>query len=116
MLKAPGGAGGKATQIKFLLEPFEAHDLSLRMLKVNLEGGKTKFVHKFGTGEAEMVTNLTIEKWERGGKSGLGLAVGRGESFISVPVNADSIPRVLFAAEFLRSMSVRQCWVDKEAA
>lgn len=116
LLKAPGAADGKVTQIKFLLEPFEAYDLSLRMLRVFAEGGKTKLVHKFGSGENEMITSLIIEKWGRDGKGGLGLAVGRGESFISVPVNADSIPRFLFAAEFLRSMSVRQSWFDKIAA
>ncbi|MFA7405204.1 MAG: hypothetical protein WC007_14510 [Pelobacteraceae bacterium] len=113
LLKAPG-EGGKTTQIKFVLEPFEAFDLFLRMHKVHSEGGKEKIVHKFVTGTTETITNLTVEKWERGGKSGLGFAVGRGEAFISVPVNKDSISRFLFAAEFLRSMSVRQSWVDRD--
>lgn len=115
LLKAPGEAG-KTTQIKFILEPFEAFDLFLRMNKIHTEGGKEKIVHKFTTGDIETVTNLTVEKWERAGKSGLGFAVGRGDTFISVPVNKDSISRFLFAAEFLRSMSVRQSWVDREAA
>lgn len=115
LLKAPGEAG-KTTQIKFILEPFEAYDLFLRMNKVHTEGGKEKIVHKFVAGDVETITNLTVEKWERGGKNGLGLTIGRGNAFISVPVNKDSISRFLFAGEFLRSMSVRQSWVDREAA
>lgn len=117
-LLAPGtAAGGKATQVKFLLEPWEAFDLALRMEKVQREGGKEKITHKFTPpGQAEMVTSVTVEKWERGGKSGLGLAVGRGDSFISVPVGNDSVSRFLYAAEFLRFLSTRQGWINKEAA
>ncbi len=117
LLQAPGAAGNKATQIKFLLEPWEAFDLSLRMEKVFKESGKEKITHKFKPpGQAEMITSVTIEKWERGDKSGLGLAVGRGDSFISVPIGNDSTSRYLYAAEFLRFLSTRQGWVDREAA
>jgi hypothetical protein len=115
LLQAPGGAG-KITQIKFQLEPWEAFDLSMRMAKVFNEGGKERLTHKFTpTGSPEIVTSVTIEKWERAGKSGLGIAVGRGESFISVPVGKDSTSRFLYAAEFLKFLSTRQGWVDAAA-
>lgn len=116
LLQAPG-ANGKTTQIKFLMEPWEAFDLALRMDKVFREGGKEKLTHKFiPAGGQEMITSVTIEKWERGGKSGLGIAVGRGDAFISVPVGKDSVSRFLYAAEFLKYLSTRQGWVDREAA
>jgi len=118
LLQAPGAAAaGKATQIKFLLEPWEAFDLALRMEKVFQNGGKEKITHKFTPpGQAEMVTSVTIDKWKNGQKSGLGIAVARGDSFISVPVGADSVSRFLYAAEFLRFLSTRQGWINKEAA
>jgi len=116
LLQAPG-ATGKATQIKFLCEPWEAHDLATRMEQVYRAGGKEKLTHKFTpAGSKEVVTNLVVEKWDRGGKSGLGIAVSRGDSFISVPVGKDSQSRFVFAAEFLKFLSTSQSWQDKEAA
>ena len=117
LLQAPGAAGGKATQIKFLLEPWESFDLALRMEKIFRAGGKEKITHKFTPpGQPEMITSVTVEKWQRGDKSGLGLAAGRGDSFISVPVGNDSASRYLYAAEFLRFLSTKQGWIDREAA
>ncbi|MBC8017388.1 MAG: hypothetical protein H7X83_02565 [Verrucomicrobia bacterium] len=116
LLQSPGSTG-KTTQLKFLLEPWEAFDLALRMDKTFKDGGKEKIVHKFTpAGSPEMITSLTVEKWERAGKSGLGIAVGRGDAFISVPVGKVSTSRFLYAAEFLRFLSTRQGWVDREAA
>jgi len=115
LLQAP--TGGKTTQIKFLCEPWEAFDLAIRMDKVVREGGKEKLTHKFAppTGQ-EIVTSVTVEKWERAGKSGLGIAVGRGDAFISVPIAKDNTSRFLYAAEFLRYLATQQQWIDKEAA
>jgi len=106
---------GKTTQIKFNCEPWEAYDLSLRMQKVFLEGGKEKITHKFKSPKSgeEIVTNLIVEKWERNGKSGLGISVGRGEDFISVPISMDNVSRFLHAARFLEYLSTSQQWVDK---
>lgn len=115
LLQVPGSTG-KTTQIKFLCEPWEAFDIALRMDNVFRSGGKEKITHKFTAGDQEVVTSVTIEKWERAGKSGLGIAVGRGDAFISVPVGKDSVSRFLYAAEFLRFLSTRQGWIDKEAA
>jgi hypothetical protein len=116
LLKAPGEAG-KTTQIKFQLQPWEAFDLCARMNKIVRDGGKDKITHKFiPSGDAaEVVTTVTIEKWERNGKSGLGIAVGRGDTFISVPVDQASTTRFLYAAEFLKFLSTRQGWVDAGA-
>lgn len=111
-LQAP--TDGKTTQIKFNCEPWEAYDLFLRMNKVWREGGKEKITHKFKSGDDEIVTNVTVEKWERNGKSGLGIAAGRAKDFISVPINSDNATRFLFAAEFLKFLSTRQQFVDKD--
>jgi len=118
LIQEPGAAaGGKLGQIRFRLEPWEAYDLSLRMVRICRDGGKEKIVHKFTpTGGKEMVTSVTIDKWERAGKSGLGLAVSRADSFISVPIAKDSVSRYLYLAEFLKFLSCRQGWIDKEAA
>ncbi len=118
LLQMPNAVpGGKTTQIKFFLEPWESYDMALRMEKVFKDAGKGKLTHKFvPPGQAEMITSVTVEKWERSGKSGLGISVSRGDSFISVPVGTDSTSRYLYAVEFLRFLSTRQGWVDREAA
>ena len=118
LIQEPGAtAGGKLSQIRFLLEPWEAYDLSLRMSRIYRDGGKEKVTHKFTpTGGKEVTTFVTVDKWERAGKSGLGLAVSRADSFISVPISKDSVSRYLYLAEFLKFLSCRQGWIDKEAA
>lgn len=111
-LQAP--TDGKTTQIKFRLEPWEAYDLYMRMNKVYKNGGKEKITHKFKpAGKDEIVTSVTAEKWERNGKTGLGIAVGRANDFISVPINIDNASRFLHAAKFLEFLSTTQQWVDK---
>jgi hypothetical protein len=103
------------TQIRFICEPDEAFSLSQLICKISdsVVPCKEKLnPHMFSTGEknAEIVTTVSVEKWERGGKSGFALTVGRGKDFISVPV-----PRAkfLFAGEFLRVLSTEQCWVER---
>ena len=68
--------------------------------------------HKFVGGDhgAETVTTLSVEKWERSGKSGFALTVGRGKDFISVPV---PLAKFLFAGEFLKYLSTEQSWVER---
>jgi hypothetical protein len=68
--------------------------------------------HKYSAGELgeETVKTLSAEKWERGGKCGYALTVGRGKDFISVPVPLDTF---IFAGEFLRAISTEQCWVER---
>ena len=106
------------TQIRFICEPDEAFELALMISRVAGSSTPCKEKlnpHKFSTGEAgsETVTTLSVEKWERGGKSGYALTVGRGKDFISVPV---PLAKFLFAAELLRSLATGQCWVDRPGA
>ncbi len=103
------------TQIRFICEPDEAYGLSLIIQRVadSTVACKEKLnPHRFsfgGQGE-EAVTTVTVEKWERGGKSGFALTVGRGKDFISVPVPH---AKFLFAGEFLRTLSTMQSWVER---
>ena len=103
------------TQIRFICEPDEAFGLFqvIRQVATSSVPCKEKLnPHKFtsgGQGE-ETVTTLSVEKWERGGKSGYALTVGRGKDFISVPT---PLPKFLFAGEFLRVLSTEQCWVER---
>ncbi|GFE59977.1 hypothetical protein [Geobacter sp. AOG2] len=103
------------TQIRFICEPDEAFGLALMIGQVAASSAPCKeklAPHKFAGGEqgAETVTTLSVEKWERGGKSGYALTVGRGKDFISVPV---PLGKFLFAGEFLKSLAVEQCWVER---
>lgn len=106
---------GKTTQLKFILEPGEAYDLYHRMRVIYAHGGKDKLVHKFAQGDEVTTTTLSFDKWEKGNKSGLGISIGRGDTFISVPFSKESTSRFLYAAEFLKFLSVRQAWIEPEA-
>jgi hypothetical protein len=105
----------EVTQIRFICEPDEAFGLSLMIGQVagsSVPCREKLNPHKFSAGEqgGETVTTLSVEKWERGGKSGYALTVGRGTDFISVPVPH---AKFLFAGEFLRALSTEQCWVER---
>lgn len=105
----------EVTQIRFICEPDEAFALALMIGQVAGSSVPCKEKlnpHKFAVGEqgGETVTTLAVEKWERGGKSGYALTVGRGKDFISVAV---PLTKFLFAAEFLRSFATEQCWVER---
>ena len=103
------------TQIRFICEPDEAFGLSLMISQVASSSVPCKEKlnpHKFSAGEQgeETVTTLSVEKWERSGKSGYALTVGRGKDFISVPM---PLAKYLFAGEFLRALSTEQCWAER---
>lgn len=105
----------EVTQIRFICEPDEAFALSLMIAQVSTSSVPCKEKlnpHKFSSGAQgeETVSTLSVEKWERGGKSGYALTVGRGKDFISVPV---PLTKFLFAGEFLRALSTEQCWVER---
>lgn len=105
----------EVTQIRFICEPDEAFSLALMIGQVSASSAPCKeklAPHKFPASEqaAETVTTLAVEKWERGGKGGYALTVGRGKDFISVPVPQ---AKFLFAGAFLRSFAVEQCWVER---
>lgn len=104
------------TQIRFICEPDEAFALSLMIGQVANSSVPCKeklSPHKFNHGEGgETVTTVSAEKWERGGKSGYALTIGRGKEFISV---AAPLTKFLFAAEFLRAFATEQSWVERSA-
>ena len=98
-----------AASIRFMVEPWESFDLSRKMLAVYHNGGKEKLTHKFEGSEGEVVTVLSVEKWERNGKSGCAISIQRDQGSINVPIDEG---RFLFAAEFLRFMSTAQSWTE----
>lgn len=111
----PKTRADEVTQIRFICEPDEAFALSLMIGQVAGSSvpckeklNPHKFVH--GEQEGETVTTLSVEKWERGGKSGYALTVGRGKEFISV---AMPLTKFLFAGDFLRMFATEQCWVER---
>lgn len=106
---------GDVTQIRFICAPDEAYELALKIGQVAASTVPCKeklSPHKFTGGEqgGETVTTLTVEKWERGGKGGYALTVGRDKDFISVPT---PLAKFLFAGEFLKALSVEQCWEER---
>jgi hypothetical protein len=102
------------TQIRFICEPDEAYALALMISQVANSAAACKEKlnpHKFSSAEhGETVTTLAVEKWERGGKSGYALTVGRGKDFISVPT---PLSKFVFAGELLKEMALEQCWVER---
>lgn len=110
----PKAKPDEVTQIRFICEPDEAYALATMIGQVAVSAAPCKeklAPHKFSAGNGEeTVTTLAVEKWERGGKGGYALTVGRGKEFISVPV---PLPKFLFAAEFLKSLALEQCWVER---
>ncbi len=103
------------TQIRFICEPDEAFGLWLMITQVANSSVPCKEKlnpHKFSSGEQteEIVTTVSVEKWERGGKNGYAMTVGRGKDFISVPM---AFVKFLFAGEFLRTLSTEQSWVER---
>lgn len=100
-----GGAPG----LRFVLEPAEAFELACRMRKVYGDGGKESLSHSFAGPEGEVQSRLTLERFERAGKSGFALALQRGSEQVNVPLSAE---RFLYAAEFLRHLSLAEAWVE----
>ena len=98
-----------ATSIRFMVEPWEAYELSRKIGRVWRDGGKDKLTHKFEGSEGEVTTTLSVEKWERNGKSGCAISLQRDKDAINVPADE---PHFLFAAEFLRFLSTSQCWIE----
>ena len=106
---------GEVTQMRFICEPDEAFGLALMIAQVAASSAACKEKlnpHKFigGDQSTETVTTLSVEKWERSGKSGYALTIGRGKDFISVPV---PLTKFLFAGEFLKKLSTEQSWVER---
>jgi hypothetical protein len=97
-------------QIRFVIEPWEAFELQRFINAVQAEGGKESLTHKFDAGAGETVTKLNVECYQRNGKKGYAFSVQRGEESINV---AAPLGEFLFAAEFLKGLSVAQSWVEQ---
>lgn len=105
----------EVSQIRFICEPDEAFELASLIAQVANSPVPSKeklHPHKFSVGEhgTETVTTVSVEKWERNGKSGYALTVGRGKDFISVPT---PVSKFIFAGQFLKFLSTEQCWVER---
>jgi hypothetical protein len=98
--------------IRFIVEPFEAFALYSKMHRIASDGGQESLNHSFTGPDGEVQTRLTVERWARNGKSGYAISVQRGEEQLNVPVQPDQF---LFAAEFLRHLSLQQAWVEEPA-
>lgn len=101
-----------AAQIRFVAEPWEAFEISRRMNAVQAEGGKETFTHRFESADGETVTKLSVECYQRNGKKGFAFSVQRGDDSINVSA---PMGEFLFAAEFLKQLSVAQSWVEQAA-
>ncbi len=99
---------GGTQAIRFVAEPAEGYELYYKITKVFRDGGKETLTHKFEGSEGEVLTRLTVERYESGSKTGYAFAVQRGEERINVPVAGE---RFLYAGEFLKHLSVAQAWV-----
>jgi hypothetical protein len=77
---------------------------------VSLEGGKQSLTHRYEGSGGEIVTKLSVERFERNGKEGQALGIQRGDDAINVPV---ALGQFLYAGEFLRRLSVTEAWVEQ---
>lgn len=100
---------GGASQ-RFVVEPAEAYELYCRMRKVHAEKGKECLTHRFEAQGSEVVSKLTVERFSRQGRDGYALALARGTVEINVATTAE---RFLHAADFLRHLSLSECWVEE---
>lgn len=80
------------------------------MHRIANDGGQESLNHSFTGPEGEVQTRLKIEHWTRNSKSGYAISVQRGEEQINVPVQSEQF---LYAAEFLRHLSLQQAWVEE---
>ncbi|MBU5612415.1 hypothetical protein [Geomonas azotofigens] len=94
--------------IRFVAEPCEAFEVSRKIAELQGTGGKATFTHRFETPQGETVTKLNVESYQRNGKKGYAFSIQRGEESINVPAPEGEF---LFAAEFLKQLSVSQSWV-----
>ncbi|WP_224981286.1 hypothetical protein [Geomonas agri] len=102
----------KETQIRYTMEPAEAVEVYMRMIKVSRSQVAVKDKlqpHKFSKDGKDTMTNLTIEKWVRGEKSGYALACQRGEVSHNVSLREGGF---LYAAEVFKALSVSCNWQD----
>ena len=100
-----------ALQLRFVAEPWEGFELSRMIDKVFREGGRETLTHKFESSEGEVVSKLSVEKYEKNNRAGYALIIQRGNDSINVSA---STSHFLYAAEFLKHLSITEAWVEQE--
>lgn len=101
-----------AQQLRFVAEPWEGFELFRMINKIFREGGKEFLTHKFESSAGEIFTKLTVESYERNNKTGYALIIQRGDESINVAATANNF---LYAAEFLKHLSLTEAWVEQAA-
>ena len=99
-----------AQQLRFVAEPAEGFELSRMINKVFLEGDKETLTHKFEGSEGDIVTRLSVEKFEKSGKTGYAFVIHRGSESINIAVSASHF---LYAAEFLKHLALSESWAEQ---
>ena len=99
----------KSQQIRFVAEPWEGFELFRKINKVYLEGGKETLTHKFEGKEGEIITKLTVERYERNNKAGYALSIQRAADNINISATEGQF---LYTGEFLRNLSLTQAWIE----
>ena len=100
---------GKSQPLRFVVNPAEGFELSRLIDRICASGGKETVTHKYEGPEGETVTKLAVECYERNNRKGYALSIQRGEESVNVSTTADHF---LYAAEFLKHLSLVQAWVE----
>lgn len=99
----------KSQPLRFVVNPTEGFELSRLISRICQSGGKETMTHKYEGSDGETVSKLAVERYERNNRQGYALSIQRGEESVNVSTTADHF---LFAAEFLRHLSLVQAWVE----
>jgi len=114
----PIEAGLKEKQISVMLTPEEAFSFFLTARKV-VQSKKSQrvIVHRNKNGSGEYITNVSLDYWERNGKSGYGVTVQRrydqdnaNNANISISLTQIAFH---FLVETLKRWSVNACFEEK---
>lgn len=99
----------KSQPLRFVVNPTEGFELSRLISRICQSGGKETMTHKYEGPDGETVSKLAVERYERNNRQGYALSIQRGEESVNVSTTADHF---LYAAEFLRHLSLVQAWVE----
>lgn len=100
---------GKFQPLRFVVNPSEGFELSRLINRICEAGGKETLTHKYDSSDGETITKLAVERYERNNRQGYALSIQRGEENVNVSTTASQF---LYAAEFLRHLSLSQAWVE----
>jgi len=101
---------GGSQHIRFVAHPSEGFELHRMINSVYLEGEKKTLVHKFEGEGGEIITKLSVEKYEKNGKAGYAFIIQRGNESINIPT---TVCNFLYAAELLRHLSLTEAWAEQ---